>query len=550
MSPASLTSQITAAVKQHGVWEAPGKQRRSISAAAVAEILCLAPAELKAGRSITLKGLQVEQEIDLTAGELLVAVTLIDCGIPGLKLADATTRTLTLDDCDLVGVDLARATVHGALWITTSRITGTCVLRQATVDQTVNLSGTCVGGTAAGAIDGDRLEVAGSMFLRDGFETQKGGVRLRGAQIKGQLGCEGANIVSDDRALDLGDAHVGRMILLAGRPEQAPEPARPFRAVGEIRLAGATVGGDVVVVDARITASSAPKRNGDPVLAVNANALVAAANVYVGDDVVVQGEIRMIGAKVGRDLTCRGVRLLHCGGVALDLSRTTVEGRFEYRPSDVQGTIRLCHATVGRLEDDIRTWPSARGDLDLEGLAYTSLGSVAGTPVADREGRLAWLAGQRYRPQPYEQLMAFYRRDGRDQDARSVGLAKQRRRRASLPWWQRPWGYVLDGLLGYGYYPAFALVWLGLLLVVGIFLFAHLHSADALQGRGGTTPQPDFSAPLYTLDLLLPVISLKQRDAWVAVSHGAQAASAIYIALGWIIGSAVVAALAGLVRRE
>ena len=45
-------------------------------------------------------------------------------------------------------------------------------------------------------------------------------------------------------------------------------------------------------------------------------------------------------------------------------------------------------------------------------------------------------------------------------------------------------------------------------------------------------------------------MNLRQRDAWVPVELAAQVWSTIFIVLGWIIATAVAAALAGLVRRS
>jgi hypothetical protein len=76
-----------------------------------------------------------------------------------------------------------------------------------------------------------------------------------------------------------------------------------------------------------------------------------------------------------------------------------------------------------------------------------------------------------------------------------------------------------------------------------------------LQGRGELTPannpdvQPAFQPFLYIFDLLLPVVSLHVRDAWVA--HGAaQVWSVLFIIVGWILATAVVLSPTGLLKRD
>jgi hypothetical protein len=53
---------------------------------------------------------------------------------------------------------------------------------------------------------------------------------------------------------------------------------------------------------------------------------------------------------------------------------------------------------------------------------------------------------------------------------------------------------------------------------------------------------------LYTLDLLLPVVNLHQRDAWVA--HGAAQWGALLTIAGWILATAWIAALTGVFNKD
>ena len=89
--------------------------------------------------------------------------------------------------------------------------------------------------------------------------------------------------------------------------------------------------------------------------------------------------------------------------------------------------------------------------------------------------------------------------------------------------------------------PSSAIHWLAGFLILGTWLFGDVY-------RGELTPankpdvQPAFQPFFYTLDLLLPVVSLHQRDAWIA--HGAaQVRSVVFIIMGWILATAVVLSL-------
>jgi hypothetical protein len=92
------------------------------------------------------------------------------------------------------------------------------------------------------------------------------------------------------------------------------------------------------------------------------------------------------------------------------------------------------------------------------------------------------------------------------------------------------------------------LVWVAGLLVLGTVLFGSVYRSD-LTPASKTNVPPPFQPVLYTLDLLLPVASLHQRDGWVA-QGAAQWLSVVFIILGWILATAVVLSLTGLLNRD
>jgi hypothetical protein len=202
------------------------------------------------------------------------------------------------------------------------------------------------------------------------------------------------------------------------------------------------------------------------------------------------------------------------------------------------------------LVDDPASWPrQAR----LDGFVYDAL-YHEDRRVSARQ-RLGWLASdpRGYSPQPYEQLAAVYRRSGRDQDARMVAIAKQRARRRTfalpkqLP--GRLWSWLLDVLVGYGYRTWLAWVWLVGFWLVGWVVFARAYAnQDLILAKAGE-PHPSFQPAVYALDTLLPVVDLHQQDIWIP--HGlAQWWAWASILAGWILSTAVVVALTGLLKRD
>jgi hypothetical protein len=201
-------------------------------------------------------------------------------------------------------------------------------------------------------------------------------------------------------------------------------------------------------------------------------------------------------------------------------------------------------AQVGGLLDDPASWPRK---LQLSEFTYDSLGERS--PVSARQ-RLGWLGRdpRGYSPQPYEQLAGVYRRAGRDQDARTVAIAKQRARRRTLPLPAQVWSRLLDGLIGYGYRTWQAGLWLLGFWLAGWLVFARAYPGHLTPAKPGE-PQPAFKPLIYALDTLLPVVNLHQEDYWLP-RGGAQWWAWSSILVGWGLTAAIAAAFTGVLKRD
>jgi hypothetical protein len=184
----------------------------------------------------------------------------------------------------------------------------------------------------------------------------------------------------------------------------------------------------------------------------------------------------------------------------------------------------------------------------LDGFVYDMLyeqGQVSG------RRRLDWLTRdpEGYSPRPYEQLAAVYRRAGRDQDARTVAIAKERARRRTLGPAEQVWSVLLDGLVGYGYRTWMAGLWLLGFWLAGWAVFdrAHAHHTLILAKPGEI--RPSYHGAIYSLDTLLPVVDLRQQAVWTP-HGGVQWWASVSILAGWVLTTAVVAALTGLLKRD
>src|SRR6266498_21404 len=144
---------------------------------------------------------------------------------------------------------------------------------------------------------------------------------------------------------------------------------------------------------------------------------------------------------------------------------------------------------------------------------------------------------------PYAQLAQVYRTAGSDDDARTVLLAGERHRRETLSLPGRWWGRLQDLTVGYGYRPVRAGIWLAVLFAVGAVVFT-LYPPQAVEP--GKAPQ--FVPPVYTLDLILPVIDFGQQSAYHPRGATIWLAYALIVA-GLILATTVAAAAARRLRR-
>lgn len=149
-----------------------------------------------------------------------------------------------------------------------------------------------------------------------------------------------------------------------------------------------------------------------------------------------------------------------------------------------------------------------------------------------------------YVPHAYEQLTAAYRRVGDDHAARLVQLAEQRRLRGTRAWYGRLWGYAQDATVGYGFRPLRACAWLLSPPAVGSIAYALQHP-----GALKASEAPHFDPVFYTLDLLLPVISFGQEEAF-APDGWYQALSYALVVTGCILATTVIAGVTRDVSRQ
>jgi hypothetical protein len=292
---------------------------------------------------------------------------------------------------------------------------------------------------------------------------------LDGADLDcaGQVLLTGARVAGD---LDLSRA---RLSAADGRPALVAEGAQidgtlnlaAVRARGELTLRTVQVGRRVLLAGARLDNPGG--------WACRLSRAQVGADVFC-DDMTADGGLRVAGATIGGELSLRRARLRRPSGPALDAGTLRAAELSLRTAAPIEGMVDLRYASIGILRDDPAVWP---GELSLEGLTYQAL--EPRLPARQRLQWLA-RDPRGHQPQPYEQLAALYNATGQPGQGIAVRYARERIQRRALPAAARAWSRLQDVAVGYGYQPWRALVWLAVLLAAGSVVFA-LAPPPALQ---------------------------------------------------------------------
>jgi hypothetical protein len=470
---------------------------------------------------------------------------------------------------------------------TSSTEAGTVRLLGAHIGGQLSCAGAKLTNTDDGpALDADDLAVDGDVFLDGGFtatsSTELGTVRLLGAHIGGQLSCAGAEFTNTGTGPALGADRLnvaGDLFLRDGFT------ATSSTELGTVRLLGAHIGGQLSCAGAKLTNTGTGP-------ALDADRLTVDGDVFLDGGFTATsstelGTVRLLGAHIGGQLSCFGAEFTNTGtGPALDAEGLTVDGDLFLSQDIVLSTsagssaVDLSGASVRRLGLD----PAQFGPhclLDVTGLQYQlrPQGDVAKWIGMLRHGT------SRYAAQPYQQYAATCLAEGHLGDYRAVLVAQQddRRQRVTADEYyeakaskQRRRQFVLGArrfgpwlsraVVGYGYRPWRATWWLLAIFAAAMVLSVsadHVHASNTgnhVAYRPAVKPGDpvhDCSTTEQTglaLRLSLPLVgNVTQGSCQFTTAHrpgGLFAIAGIVLqALSWATTTLIVTGYTGIIRR-
>jgi hypothetical protein len=527
-------------------------------------------------KGVWLRGARISGPLDLESATVRCPLQLEDCHLDSpdpVILGYATAPWIRVSHCRVVGgltanllvvtkeLDLKGSAFEGVIHLLDASITGQLICGGA------QLTGTDSNGNA---LDGSGMKVGSSVFLNQGF-TAVGAVRLVGAHITNQLNCDGAQLTGIDSN---GNALVGDAMKVGGDVF-----LDQITAAGTVRLSGADITGQLACRDAQLNGRD------DDGIALEGEGMKVGGDVFLDQEsgpgfAATAGAVSVAGARIGGSVWLDGADLAEPDAFLAD--GVHVSGQLHWAPrSPVHGLVDLERAAVHRLDDDWNLpdahWPEA-GQLRLAGFTYDGFG---GTKQASFRQRLDWIRRSHttatattlaaFAAQPYEQLAQVYRQAGQETEARQVAIARRNdlRRYGSLTRPRKLSNWLLDKTIRHGYQPlrAVGLLVAIYLVVLGIFWFAQ-HQDNAIVPAKNTkaiTPAPTalhcssaypcFYPAGYAVDIVVPIINVRQAENWRANGHAAWGWAYIAVGwvgtgLGWAFTTLAVVGYTGLVRRD
>jgi hypothetical protein len=430
------------------------------------------------------------------------------------------------------GVHLVGAQVTGALRLGCATVTVPVWLTDCEFDQEPDFEDSSTRGLAfvrcrLPGFRGKLMRVDGQLRFTE--STINGRVVLTRATVTGELLLRSAKLLNPGGwALFAGGLTVESAVF--GTPYSDRRDAGPLVVEGGLRLVGARMMGGLFLDGVQIDNPAA--------VAIQGDNMTVFGRMLCGKGFRATGSVLMPRARVEGELSFEGGHLR--GETALSLNNAVIDDLNLRTAEPASGQVDLRHARCAVLRDAPATWPA---QIALDGLVYEAIdSSPAYLAVKDR---LRWLTREPegFRPQPYEQLAVLYRQLGSDSAARHVLLAKQRAQSRERRLHQRVVGRLLDWTVGYGYRPWRAATWLAVMLAIGTTAFTVRQPVP----DGAVTRE--FDPLIYTLDLLLPISAFGLREDFAPVGSTRWLAYGL-TAAGWLLATALIAGVTRALRRD
>jgi hypothetical protein len=534
-------------------------------------------------RGVQLRGVRISGPLDLEAATVRCPLRLDHCYLDAPTVLNyATVSILALTGCLVVGLTGEALTVTHELDLSGSRFTAAVLLSGAQITGSLKLSDARLEGAnpQGNALIADDLKVGRNVYLDRGFSAA-GAVSLVGTDITGNLECEGATLNGTDdngNTVIADNLKVGHDALLRNG----------FTTAGAVSLLGADITGNLECDGATLNRAG-PKR-----LALVADSLkVSGAILFRNGFTTAVGGISLIGADIAGNVDLSGAALngtdtddnalvadnLKVGHDALlrdgftaagaiSLLGATITGDLDFNGAELGGANEAGSALIG---DNLEHPATAGQRLSWIQSQYRDKPPVRWRDVLlRRKADPAPDPGPMFAAQPYEKLASVYQQGGQDKEARIIALARRRdiRKYGDLTWYRKALNWLLDWTIQYGYKTWRAVLALALVYVAALVIFwiAQHHAnliVPVMDTTSGPVPTalhckssyPCFYPAGYAIDVVVPIINVHQ-DSYRAPNGHAPWGTVLTVfswldtAFGWALATLAVAGYTGLARSS
>jgi hypothetical protein len=258
---------------------------------------------------LEINGARIDGMVDFRATSITRPIYFVKCVFTEMiDCTDARMPTMSLQECRLAGVRARYTQFDGSLLLLECQFTGPLDLESASVTRDVDLRGSKL--SALAPINADRVDVGGSVYLRDGFSSESR-ISLEGAQIGSALdGFRGTFRNNNGIAVYLNAARIGGFCVFAFAELEA-------KVAPAVSAEGAQIGGFLSFRRAKV-----------------------------------DGLLMLRSVQIGANFNLAGVTLANSRGTVLNLERANVGGDLLMNPhervvSTVIGSMLLFNASIG-----------------------------------------------------------------------------------------------------------------------------------------------------------------------------------------------------------
>jgi uncharacterized protein YjbI with pentapeptide repeats len=434
-------------------------------------------------QTLTLANADIEKNLEISGAKVTGGLNMNELHVGGVLL---------LKDSEFADIDLRNAHVRANLAFLGSRAHGKVLLAIAQVDKNLQFERA----TVTGVIDMGGIRVGGFVLIR--YEMHLARVNLLNARVEKEIDIVAAKI-SDQLGMDRlqvgGPLNVSQSVLkgLALRSAQ----------ISQLQLVSSKVEG---VFDC--------------------------SGMNVGGEASLQGS-EFLGLVYCPSASMKGDAALDEASfhADVDLTKAEIDGALQLENTKWSdgAWLRIANAKIGFIDLN-EAWPV---HVELDGLTYRS--------VDHPESHMTWFGRLgRFAPQPYDQLASVVRGAGDEDLATTIRYAgRQRERHEERSWIS--WGVLLslEGLIGFGYYPLRALIWVAVFVVLGVVVLR-------VTGEGPRNKMPWGIS--YSFDLLLPIIRLRDSHYEIDLKGPARYYFYVHKIMGYLLASFLIAGVSGLTK--